>query len=134
MPDETGSIIITDKDKGEGKDDRGASPPPEAPAILEVDTAFIVFRTRAGDIQITGDLNAPLTADRQPSRDDVRGHCAVVCQDLQTQDVAELTSNMMIGKAAAAQRQAMEMRAAQQLQAQIGDPTRLPPGLQHGRG
>jgi hypothetical protein len=131
MADEK-KIIIADNDRVKAADVQPGDDV-KGPPILEVDTAFIVFRTRQGDIQVTGDMNAAIVADRQPSRDDVRGHCAVVIQDFGTQDTAALTSDMTIGKLMAAQQQAMQQAQAQAAMQAIGDPTKVPPGLLRGR-
>jgi hypothetical protein len=83
--------------------------PPEESAIIEVDTAFLVYRLPTGEVVANTDINAPIVPARTAHSHDIIGMSHSVIGDVETMARAPY-----IGRAVVAE----QMQMAQQIQAQ----------------
>ena len=97
-------------------------PVAEEQAPIDAVTAFIVFKLPDGSTVMHHDINLPITVQRPPSRDEVKGMCSNAVDDINNQEQAMLTTQQVIGNLMQmnqqAQRQSMstaEIAALQKL-------------------
>lgn len=104
----------------------------DGPKAIPAITAFIIYQLPTGQWQVSDDLNDPIVADRKPHGDDFTSACANVLRDVQTQEIALASANLVLSNVGGAVMQAqmefgkrmkeqMDIQAAQQ---QIEEQTR----------
>lgn len=80
----------------------------KAPEILEVETAFIMYRTKDGNVVLTEDLNVPLKTERQIIPQEMLTMMYIASESIKSQQVAQMTADVIMAR---------NMQIAQQLQA-----------------
>jgi hypothetical protein len=82
---------------------------PDAPEILEVETAFLMYRTKDGKVILTEDLNSPVKTERQIIPEEMLTMMYIASESIKSQQTAQMTADLIMTR---------NMQIAQQLQAQ----------------
>lgn len=111
-----------------GQNKTQAPKQPEAPEIIEAVTAFVVYLTPDGRVMADVDLNAPITAQRPPTFDDMYGMCANVMKDVTNTDSAMKTAQATINGQLQVQAQMQQAQQNAQIQQALAEAAKKNPG------
>lgn len=82
----------------------------DTPDIIETECAFLVYKRKdTGQIVLSNDLNAPVTAERAPTHNDVYMFLNVILKDIVGEQYATMAAQMQFAMAAQMQQAVQSM-------------------------
>jgi len=97
----------------------GIIPNPDADAPTHK-TAFMVLVTHDGHYFFEPDINKPITIERLPTASEVKGTLASLLGEIQSQEAAVTTAQLVLGNLQMQARQAFDAQQNQQVLQKIG--------------
>lgn len=87
------------------------------PAVIEAETAFILYRDKNGKVVLTSDLDTPIIKERDLPPEEMLMQMYIASESIKAQNIANMTvQSLMVQSAMAAQQM-----QAQQTAAGLGD-------------
>jgi hypothetical protein len=86
----------------------------EAGGLIKARYAYLVFCTEEGQIAVSPDINIPLTVEKQPTLQEIKGSASVVLADIAKEETAVLAAQHVLNGQQQMARQMMEQQMNQQ--------------------
>lgn len=90
-------------------EERAAEEEPETLELIDAEAALIIYRLHDGSVNLSSDINIPISVERELTGDEVRALLHKILDDMTAQQIAFLAGNHA---AAVMQMQAQRMRDA----------------------
>lgn len=94
---------------------QAAETPVEEPNLIEAETAFLVFRTKEGAYGVSGNINIPLTVEKEPTLTDIKAALYTTLSDLTREETAILAAQHVYNMQMQLVRQSMNEQLNQQV-------------------
>ena len=89
--------------------ERAAEEAPETIEMIDAESAIIIYRLHDGSVNLTSDINIPISVEKELTGDEVKALLHKILDDMTAQQIAFLAGNHA---AAVIQMQAQKMREA----------------------